>query len=61
MSKRNPALFTLLLACLTHPTLSFGQDSAIQPSDRSFRDSKPADFNSSIYYKNKLEFSLETG
>jgi Lipid A 3-O-deacylase (PagL) len=62
MSKRNPALlFTLMLACLTHPTLSFGQDSAIQPSDRSFRDSKPADFNSSIYYKNKLEFSLETG
>jgi len=61
MSKRNLALFALMLACLTHPALSLGQDSKNQPSDEILPDSKPADFNRSIYYKNKLEFSLETG
>ena len=54
-------LFTLILACLTHPALSLGQDPKSQPSDGILRDSKSADFNTSIYYKNKLEFSLETG
>jgi len=52
-------LFALQLAILTHPTI--GQDSKIRPSDKTLRDSKPADFNRDIYYKNKLEFSLETG
>jgi hypothetical protein len=61
MTIRNLVLFNLLLACLTHPTLSLGQDSTSQPSDEILRDSKPADFNRSTYYKNKLEFSLETG
>jgi len=61
MSKRNLVLFTLMLACLTRPALSFGQDSKSQPSDEILPDSKPADFNRSIYYKNKLEFSLERG
>jgi hypothetical protein len=61
MSLRNLALFTLMLACLTHPALSMGQDSKSQHSDEILRDSKSADFNRSIYYKNKLEFSLETG
>jgi hypothetical protein len=32
-----------------------------QTSNRISRNSKPADSNSSVYYKNKLEFSLETG
>ena len=50
-----------MLACLTHPALSLGQDSKSQPSDEILRDFKSADFNRSIYYKNKLEFSLETG
>lgn len=37
-----------------------GNDSKIQPSVRS-RASKPPDFNRDTYYKNKLEFSLDTG
>jgi hypothetical protein len=61
MNKRKLALFTLILASLTHPALSLGQDPKTQPSDAILQKSKPADFNTSIYYKNKLEFSLETG
>jgi hypothetical protein len=61
MSIRNLMLFALMLACLTLPALSIGQDSKSQPSDKILRDSKSADFNRNIYYKNKLEFSLETG
>ena len=61
MSMRTLALFILILACLTHPALSLGQELKSQPSSEILRDSKPADFNRSIYYKNKLEFSLETG
>lgn len=54
-------LFTLMLACLTVPAPSIGQDSKSQPSDKFLQDSKSVDFNRNIYYKNKLEFSLETG
>ncbi|HXM94400.1 MAG TPA: acyloxyacyl hydrolase [Candidatus Dormibacteraeota bacterium] len=61
MTVRNLVLITLILACLTQPALSKGQDSTTQPSDEILRESKPTDFNRSIYYKNKLEFSLETG
>lgn len=32
-----------------------------EPSDETSRDSKPADFNRDIYYRNKLEYSFETG
>src|SRR6267378_6570027 len=64
MSLRNPVISTLMAAFLV-PAFSMGQDSATQPSTQPsseiLRDSKPADFNRSIYYKNKLEFSLETG
>ena len=35
------------------------EDSKVQPSNERLRGSKPADFNRDIYYKNKLEFSLE--
>src|ERR1700689_3722520 len=59
MSERNLVLLALILVFLTHPAL--GQDSKSQPSDKTLRDSKSADFNRNIYYKNKLEFSLETG
>jgi hypothetical protein len=42
-----------------------GQESVAQPSnqpaDGILQTTKPPDFNSNIYYKNKLEFSLETG
>jgi len=61
MSTRRLMFFTLMLACLTLPALSIGQDSKSPPSDPILRDSKPADFNRNIYYRNKLEFSLETG
>jgi hypothetical protein len=61
MNIRNLMFFTVMLACLTLPALSIGQDSKSPPSDPILRDSKPADFNRNIYYRNKLEFSLETG
>jgi hypothetical protein len=54
-------LLTLMLACLTQPPSFMGQDSEDQPSAGILRDSEPTDFNRKIYYKNKLEFSLETG
>ena len=38
-----------------------GENSKNQPSDKRLRGSKRADFNRDIYYKNKLEFSLEGG
>ncbi len=38
-----------------------GEDLRKQTPDEKFRRSKPADFNRDIYYKNKLEFSLEVG
>ena len=55
MRTRNLILFALTLACLTQPGLSAGQDLTSQPSP------SPDDFNRAIYYKNKLEFSLDTG
>ncbi len=61
MSTRNLKPLALILACLTHPALSLGQDPKGQPSDGILQDSKSTDFNRSNYYKNKLEFSLETG
>jgi hypothetical protein len=64
MSLRNLA-FIIILACLTQPTSTMGQESAAQPSnqpaDGILQTTKPPDFNSNIYYKNKLEFSLQTG
>src|SRR5712664_4953123 len=64
MSLRNPVISTLMAAFLV-PAPSMGQDSATQPSaqpsSKILLESKPTDFNRSIYYKNKLEFSLETG
>ena len=51
----------MILAGFSHPALSLAQDSKGQKSDDILRESKQTDFNSGIYYKNKLEFSLETG
>ncbi len=50
-----------MLLCLICPALSLGQDSKNRPSAGILRDSESADFNRSIYYKNKVEFSLEAG
>jgi hypothetical protein len=62
MTKRNWKLFILLLTCLAQPALSMGQDGAGSASDEVIPVSRPApDFNSDIYYRNKLEFSLDTG
>jgi hypothetical protein len=61
MSLRNAASLLLTLACFTHPALSLAQDSDGEPSGKVLSASKKTDFNRNIYYKNKLEFSLETG
>jgi len=57
------ALF--MLVCLIKPAHSMGQDATNEPSDavilKSPPPAPPADFNTDIYYRNKLEFSLETG
>jgi hypothetical protein len=69
MRIQNLTLFSAMLACLIQPARSIAQDSKSQPSDDTTMASKPADrhkkkltdFNQSIYYKNKREFSWETG
>lgn len=61
MRGRKPIFLTVLLAFLTQAAGSIAQDSTIQPSDQTKQNSKPADLNREIYYKNKLEFSLESG
>jgi hypothetical protein len=61
MRLRNLILLSVTLACLTQPAISSAQDSNSQPPDKPVRHSEQADFNRKIYYKNKLEFSLETG
>src|SRR6266851_2509091 len=61
MTMRSLVPFTLILACLIQPALARCQDLTAESPNGILRDAKPADFNSSIYYKNKLEFSLETG
>jgi hypothetical protein len=62
MTKRTLKLLILVLACLAQPALSMGQDAAAAGSDAVIPISRPApDFNTDIYYRNKLEFSLDTG
>jgi len=62
MVKRYLKLFILLLACLAQPALSMGQDATTPPTDEVIPVSRPApDLNEEIYYRNRLEFSLDTG
>src|ERR1700724_1680238 len=61
MNIRDLVRLTLFIACLICSSRAFGQVSTSQPPDEVLRDSKPADFNRSSYYKNKLEFSVEAG
>jgi len=61
MSMRTMTWFFVMLVCLTQPARFLAQESKSQPSEDPVQNSEPADFNRSIYYKNKLEFSLETG
>ena len=58
---RNLTLFAVMLACPLQSARFIAQDSKSQPSDETEWASARADFNRSIYYKNKIEFSLETG
>jgi Lipid A 3-O-deacylase (PagL) len=59
MRLRTVMLFVLMLAALSYRAR--GQESKRQSSDKSLRKPKRADFNRDIYYRNKLEFSLEAG
>ncbi len=74
MGLRQVALFAVVLACLAHPTVATAQkdngplasnsqppDSGSDPVAVVYRSSSPDDFNRNIYYKNRLELSLETG
>ena len=72
MTKSILKCFALLLACLTPPASCMGQDPPVQTQDVSIqspaqtltqteRPQTRPDFNSDVYYKNKLELSLETG
>ncbi len=57
-------LLSPLLPCLFLASRSLAQGTAPEPSDGIVETPKPApkpDFNREIYYKNKLEFSLESG
>jgi hypothetical protein len=47
--------------CVAHPAPSIGQDSKSQFSDETLTNFEPGDFNRKIYFKHKLEFSLDTG
>jgi hypothetical protein len=61
MTRRNLKLLTVVLAYLTQAAVSMGQNSKTQSFVELPPPSTPADFNTSIYYRNKLELSLETG
>jgi len=59
MNPRNLTLLTLV--CLSYSTASLGQDSTVYASHSILNLSDSTDLDTSIYYNNKLEFSLETG
>jgi lipid A 3-O-deacylase PagL len=52
---------TLIFLCLSHTTSSLGQNLTSSPTHKVFPKSNPIDLNRNVYYKNKLEFSVETG
>jgi len=65
MRGRKLILLTVIPACLFSASRSIAQGPDSQTSNETVVTSKPADlkpdFNREIYYKNKLEFSLESG
>jgi hypothetical protein len=67
MIPRNWVLFALILIYFLQPAKSRGQEpakatvSTTEPSGEAPRKPTRPDFNRSIYYKNKLEFSLDYG
>jgi hypothetical protein len=52
---------TLVLSCLSRTLPISGQDSKSQFSDEISANQEHVDFNRNIYFKHKLEFSLDTG
>jgi hypothetical protein len=56
---RRQIFCTLALACLAQTAQSLAQDSKSQFSDESLLASEQADFNKKIYFKHKLELSLD--
>ena len=61
MKLRKLTIFTFTIACLTMSVLSFAQDEMRQLSNEALPDTEPADFNSKVSYRHKLELSFETG
>lgn len=61
MRLRKLILCTVAFTCLTQATRLIAQDLESQLSDSTAVVSKPSDSNEQVYYRNKLEFSLETG
>jgi Lipid A 3-O-deacylase (PagL) len=55
------ATLALALTCLGPSASSFAQDPGSVPSNRPSPSSETGDFNTDIYYKNKLEVSFDTG
>lgn len=55
------ALTPVLLSPSTVSQSLQDEDSSGESSGEALRESKPADFNQDIYYRNKLELSLESG
>ncbi len=60
-SKQNLKLMTLLLLCVLQPALGRSQDVKSQSEAKVSHSPDSPDFNTDIYYRNKLEFSLDTG
>lgn len=54
-------IFWLTVACLAQTTRAIGQDAKREFSDDTLLKSEPTDFNRKIYFKHKLEFSLDAG
>jgi hypothetical protein len=61
MAVRKSAFLTLTLACLTLSVAAIGQDSKNQVSEETPVRPVKADFNRKVYFKHKLEFSLDAG
>jgi hypothetical protein len=61
MFRKSLAFHFLTLALLIPPAVSAGQDSKTQESNEIFAESRSADLNRKIYFKHKLELSLDSG
>jgi hypothetical protein len=60
-ARRLPDSDVSIEASLETVDIEHGKNSSVEPSSIALPESKPADLNRGIYYRNKLEFSLEGG